>query len=83
LGLDGYYSEVLPNQRVEIVKELQSKKDFVATNSHGVNDATALAQANVGIAVGSRADVLAETADVILVNSNPQDIANFIWKSDL
>lgn len=65
LGLDGYYSEVLPNQRVEIVKELQSKKEFVATNGHGVNDATALVQANVVIAVGPGTDVSAETADII------------------
>ncbi|WP_339790078.1 copper-translocating P-type ATPase [uncultured Imperialibacter sp.] len=78
LGLDGYYSEVLPHQKVEIVKELQSKSEFVAMTGDGVNDAPALAQANVGIAVGSGTDVAAETADIILVNSNPQDIANLI-----
>lgn len=78
LGLDGYYSEVLPHQKVEIVKELQAKGEFVAMTGDGVNDAPALAQANVGIAVGSGTDVAAETADIILVNSNPQDIANLI-----
>lgn len=78
LGLDGYFSEVLPHQKVEIVKDLQSKKEFVAMTGDGVNDAPALAQANVGIAVGSGTDVAAETADIILVNSNPQDIANLI-----
>ncbi|SMG22892.1 Cu2+-exporting ATPase [Marivirga sericea] len=78
LGLDGYYSEVLPHQKVEIVKELQGKGEFVAMTGDGVNDAPALAQANVGIAVGSGTDVAAETADIILVNSNPQDIANLI-----
>lgn len=78
LGLDGYYSEVLPHQKVEIVKELQAKKEFVAMTGDGVNDAPALAQANVGIAVGSGTDVAAETADIILVNSNPQDIVNLI-----
>lgn len=78
LGLDGYYAEVLPHQKVEIVKELQSKNEFVAMTGDGVNDAPALAQANVGIAVGSGTDVAAETADIILVNSNPQDIANLI-----
>lgn len=78
LGLDGYYAEVLPHQKVEIVKELESKGEFVAMTGDGVNDAPALAQANVGIAVGSGTDVAAETADIILVNSNPQDIANLI-----
>ena len=78
LGLDGYYSEVLPHQKVEIVKELQSKGEFVAMTGDGVNDAPALAQADVGIAVGSGTDVAAETADIILVNSNPKDIANLI-----
>tara|TARA_R110001592_G_scaffold64751_9_gene198920 strand:+ start:6083 stop:8179 length:2097 start_codon:yes stop_codon:yes gene_type:complete len=78
LGLDGYYSEVLPHQKVEIVKELQGKGEFVAMTGDGVNDAPALAQANVGIAVGSGTDVAAETADIILVNSNPQDIASLI-----
>ena len=78
LGLDGYYSEVLPHQKVEIVKELQGKGEFVAMTGDGVNDAPALAQANVGIAVGSGSDIAAETADIILVNSNPKDIANLI-----
>ena len=78
LGLDGYYAEVLPHQKVEIVKELQNKGEFVAMTGDGVNDAPALAQANVGIAVGSGTDVAAETADIILVNSNPQDILNLI-----
>jgi len=78
LKLDGYYSEVLPHQKVEIVKELQSKGEFVAMSGDGVNDAPALAQSDVGIAVGSGTDVAAETADIILVNSNPKDIANLI-----
>lgn len=78
LGLDGYYSEVLPHQKVEIVKELQSKGEFVAMTGDGVNDAPALAQANIGIAVGSGTDIAAETADIILVNSNPKDISNLI-----
>ena len=78
LGLDGYYSEVLPHQKVEIVTELQGRQEFVAMTGDGVNDAPALAQADVGIAVGSGTDVAAETADIILVNSNPQDIASLI-----
>ncbi|MGN6353142.1 MAG: copper-translocating P-type ATPase [Parafilimonas sp.] len=78
LGLDGFYAEVLPHQKVEIVKQLQNQKEFVAMTGDGVNDAPALAQADVGIAVGSGTDVAAETADIILVNSNPKDIANLI-----
>ena len=78
LGLDGYYAEVLPHQKVEIVKDLQNKNEYVAMTGDGVNDAPALAQADVGIAVGSGTDVAAETADIILVNSNPKDILSLI-----
>src|SRR5665213_16035 len=78
LGLDGFFTEVLPHQKVEIVKDFQRKGEFVAMTGDGVNDAPALAQSNVGIAVGSGTDVAAETADIILVNSNPKDIANLI-----
>jgi Cu2+-exporting ATPase len=78
LGLDGYYAEVLPHQKVELVKDLQGKNEFVAMTGDGINDAPALAQADVGIAVGSGTDVAAETADIILVNSNPKDILNLI-----
>lgn len=78
LGLDGFYAEVLPHQKVEIVKELQSKGEYVSMTGDGVNDAPALAQADVGIAVGSGTDVAAETADIILVNSNPKDILSLI-----
>jgi P-type Cu2+ transporter len=78
LGLDGYFAEVLPDQKVQIVKELQAKGEFVAMTGDGVNDAPALAQADVGIAVGSGTDIAAETADIILVNSNPEDILHLI-----
>lgn len=78
LGLDGYYSEVLPHQKVEIVKELQEKGEFVAMTGDGVNDAPALAQSNVGMTVGSGTDITAETANIVLVNSNPKDIASLI-----
>ncbi len=78
LGLDGYYAEVLPHEKQKIIKDLQAKDEYVAMTGDGVNDAPALAQANIGIAVGSGTDVAAETADIILVNSNPKDIASLI-----
>jgi Cu2+-exporting ATPase len=78
LGMDGFIAEVLPHQKLDEIKELQSKGEFVAMTGDGVNDAPALAQADVGIAVGSGSDIAAETADIVLVNSNPKDVANLI-----
>lgn len=78
LSMDSFMAEVLPNQKLEKIKELQNKGEFVAMTGDGVNDAPALAQADIGIAVGSGSDIAAETAGIILVNSNPNDIVNLI-----
>jgi Cu2+-exporting ATPase len=78
LGLDGYFAEVLPHQKVDIVKSLQAKGEFVAMTGDGVNDAPALAQADVGIAVGSGTDMAAETADIILTDSRPSDVLGLV-----
>jgi Cu2+-exporting ATPase len=78
LGMDSFIAEVLPHQKLEKIKELQSKGEFVAMTGDGVNDAPALAVADVGIAVGSGSDIAAETAGIVLVNSNPKDIVSLI-----
>jgi P-type Cu2+ transporter len=78
LGMDSFIAEVLPHQKLEKIKELQNKGEFVAMTGDGVNDAPALAIADVGIAVGSGSDIAAETAGIILVNSNPKDIVSLI-----
>lgn len=78
IGIDNYFAEVLPHQKLEKIKQLQDEGEFVAMTGDGINDAPALAQANVGIAVGSGSDIAAETAGIVLVNSNPKDIVNLI-----
>ena len=78
LGMDSFIAEVLPHQKLEKIKELQSKGEFVAMTGDGVNDAPALAIADIGIAVGSGSDIAAETAGIVLVNSNPKDVVNLI-----
>ncbi len=78
LGMDSFVAEVLPHEKLEKIKQLQEQGEFVAMTGDGVNDAPALAQADIGIAVGSGSDIAAETAGIILVNSNPKDIVSLI-----
>ena len=75
IGLDEYFAQVLPKKKAEKVKEVQQRGLVVAMTGDGVNDAPALAQADVGIAVGAGTDVAVQTADIILVRSNPMDAA--------
>ncbi len=81
LGIDQVFAEVLPEEKADKVKEVQGQGKKVAMTGDGVNDAPALASADVGIAIGAGSDVAVETGDIVLVRNNPEDVAHVIQLS--
>lgn len=81
LKIDKVYAEVLPRDKVSIIEELQKQGKVVAMTGDGVNDAPSLAKSDLGIAIGAGTDVAIETADVILVRSNPLDVVSILTLS--
>jgi Cu2+-exporting ATPase len=78
LGIERVFSEVLPVEKEQYVKKMQDEGKFTAMVGDGVNDAPALARANIGIAIGAGTDVAIETANVVLMKSDPMDILRAI-----
>jgi len=77
-GIINVYSEVLPHEKQNIIKKLQAENKKTAMVGDGINDAPALAQADIGIAIGSGTDVAIEAADIILMRSDPKDVMSAV-----
>jgi len=78
LGLDEFFAEVLPDQKAAKIQEVKGRGLFVGMTGDGVNDAPALVEADVGIAIGAGTDVAIESADIVLVRSDPRDVASVV-----
>ena len=78
IGIDRVIAQVLPQQKAQKIDELKNEGKAVAMTGDGINDAPSLAKADLGIAIGAGTDVAIETADVILVKSNPKDVVNIL-----
>ncbi|MCS7103470.1 MAG: HAD-IC family P-type ATPase, partial [Candidatus Korarchaeum sp.] len=78
LGLDGFYSEVKPHEKVKVIKELQESGYYVVMVGDGVNDAPALVQADLGVAIGTGTDIAVESADVVLVRNDLKDVVHLL-----
>ncbi len=81
LGIERVFAEVMPKEKASYVQKLQSEKKFTAMVGDGINDAPALAQSDIGIAIGAGTDVAIETANVVLMKSDPYDIVKAITLS--